>query len=252
MSDTSTLSLHAGAALVSRQELNAVKPPKGTDTWFPTAHGKVYDAAEKIILAAGFQILKASFGLARDQHRMFATVDLKSGLADGVTLSVGIRNSTDKSFPLGFCAGQRVFVCDNLSFCSEILVKRRHTRFGSDRFEEAIALSVQQLESFSKHETERVKVLQAHVLDDVTADALILRSFEAGIATHRSLDKIIQEWRKPTYKEFETRTAWSFVNAYTTVLGDRAKKYPQEYAHATMELSAMINKHVHVKPFTVA
>jgi hypothetical protein len=33
-------------------------------------------------------------------------------LCPGVSLAVGIRNSWDQSFPLGFCAGARVFVCD--------------------------------------------------------------------------------------------------------------------------------------------
>src|SRR4051812_22884309 len=68
--------------------------------------------------------------LSRGDARLFATVDLGSPLATGVTLAVGIRNSFDKSLPLGFVAGNRVFVCDNLAFRSDLSVKRKHTRFG--------------------------------------------------------------------------------------------------------------------------
>jgi hypothetical protein len=60
---------------------------------------------------------------------------------------VGVRNSVDKSFPLGFCAGARVFICDNLAFRSELLVKRPHTINGERRFNQAIAEAVSQLSS---------------------------------------------------------------------------------------------------------
>jgi hypothetical protein len=74
-----------------------------------------------------FAVRRATFGLARDNHRMFATLDLTSELAFGVSLAVGVRNSTDKSFPIGFCAGSRTFVCDNLAFRSELTITKKHT-----------------------------------------------------------------------------------------------------------------------------
>lgn len=42
-------------------------------------------------------------------------------------LAVGIRSATDKSMAIGLCAGERVFVCDNLVFSSSFVLFRKHT-----------------------------------------------------------------------------------------------------------------------------
>lgn len=40
---------------------------------------------------------------------------------------VGLRNSHDKRFLVGISFGSRVFVCDNLAFTGDHVVKRKHT-----------------------------------------------------------------------------------------------------------------------------
>jgi hypothetical protein len=43
------------------------------------------------------------------------------------TDTVGLRNSHDKSFPIGIAFGSRVFVCDNLAFIGDHVIRRKHT-----------------------------------------------------------------------------------------------------------------------------
>src|SRR4029077_14268488 len=119
-------------------------------------HGEVSDRVTKSLGDAGFEVAKARYGLSRNDARMFATLDLATPVASGVSLSVGVRNSLDKSLPLGFVAGSRVFVCDNLAFRSELLVRRNHTRNGALRFQEAICQAVQSLQQFKEVEGERI------------------------------------------------------------------------------------------------
>ena len=251
MADEAKLVLHCGARQVSRADLEAIEAPSATSTWFPIAHRTVIDAVTGTLTSSGFVVKREQFGLARNDARMFATLDLASELAPGVTLSVGVRNSTDKSFPLGFTAGSRVFVCDNLAFRSDILVTRKHTRFGRQRFEGEIARAVVTLGAFQKHEAERVLALQRQEIPDERAEALMLRAFEGGIVPHRALPAVIAEWRKPSFEEFRPRTGWSLLNAFTTALGKRAKSYPQEYARTTMKLGAMVDLAVGLKPFVL-
>ena len=123
----SALVLHCGAREVTREELARVATPAATETWFPVSHDTCVATVQESLTAAGFEIRQMRFGLARNDARMFATVDLASPLATGVSLAVGIRNSLDKSLPLGFCAGSRTFVYDNLSFGSDLVVNRKHT-----------------------------------------------------------------------------------------------------------------------------
>jgi hypothetical protein len=251
MSDDACLVLHCGARQVSREELDAVEAPPPTDTWFPVKHAVVYETVQTALTSAGFVVKRSQFGLARNNARMFATVDLASELAVGVTLSVGIRNSVDKSFPLGFTAGNRVFVCDNLAFRSEVLVAKKHTRNGQLRFEEEISRAVKTLSVFQKHEGERVLALQQRDLSEDRAAAIMLGAFEKGFVSARVLPTVISEWRKPSFSEFAPRTAWSLMNAFTTALASRANSNPQEYSRTTMRIGGLVDQAVGITAFVV-
>src|SRR4051794_4301193 len=103
---TSTLIAHCGARVVTREELDRVQAPASTATWFPVKHACVVDTARQALSDAGFAVRKEQFALSRGDARLFATLDLATALSgDGsVSLAVGLRNSTDKSLPLSFCA----------------------------------------------------------------------------------------------------------------------------------------------------
>src|SRR5204863_10129851 len=110
---------------------------------------------------AGYGVIRERLGVTGDGHRFFGTLDLSTPLAEGIALAVGIRNSTDKTFPLGFTAGSRVFVCDNLAFRSELMVRRKHTLHGERSFGNAIAGAVTALGSFRDTEGRRIAAMQA-------------------------------------------------------------------------------------------
>ena len=47
--------------------------------------------------------------VSADRARFFGTIDLQTPVAAGVSLAVGIRNSTDKSLPIGFVGAYTTF-----------------------------------------------------------------------------------------------------------------------------------------------
>jgi len=244
---TSDLVLHRGARLVEADELRQVPAPPPEGRWFPLSHGTVLRRVVETLGEAGFVVRRQQLGLSADNGRFFGVLDLDAGLTTGVTLSVGVRNSIDKTFPIGFCAGSRVFCCDNLAFRSELLVKRKHTRYGEQRFAEAITGAVSQLGQFCDEEVTRVRRMIVADLSDVVAESLILRAFEKGIVTTPYLPQVVREWRQPSFDEFEDRTYWSLFNAFTTVMAERAKSNPQAYAIQTIRLYAHLEP-----PTTVA
>ena len=245
------LVLHVGARQVPRADLVHVPTPPATATWFPVAHATVIDTVEQSLTNAGFAIEKADYGLSRNDARMFATMRLNSPLVPGVALAIGVRNSTDQSFPLGFCAGSSVFVCDNLAFRSDLLVKRKHTKNGHTRFREAIAAAVVTLDQFRQHEAKRIQAFQFTDINDERAESLMLKSFESGIVSHRVLPKVIKEWRKPSYEDFTGKNLWSLLNAFTHVLNERAKSNPQMHAGITMRLGGLLDDSAGLKPFAI-
>jgi hypothetical protein len=100
--------LHAGGRLASLQELRECNTPAPEGRWHPVPHVRVLDSVKETLLGAGYTIRSEQYGLARNDARFFGVLDLATPLAEGVSLSVGVRNSVDKSFPLGFAAGSRV------------------------------------------------------------------------------------------------------------------------------------------------
>lgn len=242
---TSNLDLHSGGRIVGYDELAAVKAPPPDGRWYPLSHVQVLHRVKDTLAEAGYRVQKETLALARADARFFGPLDLDHTMAEGVTLAVGIRNSTDRSYPIGFCAGSRVFVCSNLAFRAELLVKAKHTRYGEQRFANAIAQAVSTLGSFQKAETERIERMKATPLTDNLADALILRSFEKGIIGAPSPACIIHEWRQPSFDDFKPRTLWSLANAYTTALSERARAQPALFAVQTTRLNAFLDPSEH-------
>jgi hypothetical protein len=241
----SDLLLHKGGQLCTLDELRAVPTPAAEGRWHPVAHATVLDTVTSTLAGAGYTIKSQSLAVARDGKRFFGTLDLTTPLTPDstVALAVGIRNSTDKSFPLGFCAGARVFVCDNLAFNAELLVKRKHTRLAVGRWNTEIAAAVQKLPSFAEAESARITRLMQTDLTDDQALAFLVRAMEKHVISVPTIPKILAEWRTPThdYGTGERPTAWKLLNCFTTVLGkERAVKSPNEYAGQTIRLNALL------------
>ena len=234
------LVLHCGAKEVSRNELATVEAPPPTRTWYPIKHSDVLDAVLETVDQTGFAVEKMRLALSRQGAQFFGTLDLRCPVAEGVSLAVGIRNSINQTLPLGFVAGTRVFVCDNLAFRSELLVSRKHTANGRVRFREAIAQAVQGLETFRTVESRRIELMRAVALTDVEAESFMLRAYERRIVSHRLLPDVIRGWREPGHDDFQARTAWSLYNAFTGALADRARSNPQQHAALTMRLAALL------------
>lgn len=237
----SELVLHRGAREASWDEVRAVEAPPPTATWHPVRHGVVLDAVSDTLASSGFSIEHSWLSLSQDSARMFAVLHLATALAEGVYLSVGVRNSQDKSFPLGLVAGSRCFVCDNLSFSSEIVVTKRHTLNGERRYREAIVDSMSQLQQFSKVEMNRISQLREHELTPAKGDSVMLRAFESGIVGARILPRLITEYRNPPYEEFKPRTAWSLLNAFTSVVKPRFKSQPHRATYEMMRFQSLLH-----------
>src|SRR4051794_38504576 len=174
---SSNIILHRGAREATIDQIARVVTPSPTDTWYPIPHLAVLEAVVETLQATAFGIQSRRLALSANSQQFFATLDLLAPIGDGVALSVGIRNSIDKTLPLGFCAGHHCFVCDNLSFSAELLVNRKHTVHGGLRFREAIALAAGRLEAFQRSEAARIALMQTLELDAPTAESLILQAW---------------------------------------------------------------------------
>lgn len=237
---SSSLVLHRGALLVERDELERCATPASTATWHPIPHAQVLSTVEGTLLRSGFSITRSQYGLTPDGARFFGTLDLVANISEGVTLAVAVRNSHDKTFPIGLVAGSRVFCCDNLAMSSEIYVSKRHTRFGEVRFNEGIATALNALHQFREVEGRRIAWMRDTQVSEDQANSLILQAYEKDIVGARLLPDVIKEWREPSHDDFAPRTVWSLLNCFTEVLKDRQRSQPARAAEETIRLQSLL------------
>jgi len=240
-----TMIMHCGGKLVSRDEIDSAPLPESTHTWTPVPHGDVIRMVEDSIQGGGLEITDSQFALARSGQRMFGTITLAGG-TDYATV-IGVRNSHDKSFPVSFCLGSRVFVCDNLAFSSEVVVKTKHSRLVMDRLPRLVNEGVAKLIDKRGHQAKRI---DAYKEEEVRGTAhlhdLVLRSYRANALPARAIAEVLEEYEAPRYQEFQEPTLWSYFNACTEVL----KKYgnlPQR----TMRLHGVVDAEVGSKLLAV-
>lgn len=249
---TSMLVNHCGAVQVNAAELATIEPPTPTRSWFPLAHRTVLDSVCSTLSGAGFAIVRSRLSVSHGGARFFGTLDLATSISDGVSLAIGIRNSNDQSFPIGFCCGQRVFVCDNLAFTSEIVVSKKHTRFGQERYLEGLARAVASLDQYLRSAAKWIERMQQHKLGHDVANSLLLQAYEEKIVGLRLLPQVIEEWRRPQREEYRPRTAYSLFNCFTDVFGrERQSRFPAESALVTMRLAKLLTPHVTNEPDVV-
>ena len=131
-------------------------------------------------------------------------------------------------------------VCDNLSFGSEVIISKKHTRFGKERFDEGVAKALVSLREYRHVAAERIDRMRRCPLSDDLANSLMLQAWEEGIVSHRLLPQVIDSYRHPQVAAFQERTAWSLFNAFTGALKSRLSN-PAAHASLTIKLQGLID-----------
>lgn len=110
----------------SRNEVMAIPAPEYTKTWHPVPHGEVIKSLDLVVKAKGVGVMSETYSVTNKGANMFGAWTLDIGVG-GKQVQMGFRNSTDKSFAVGICAGTWVMVCSNMQFRGEFIEFRKHT-----------------------------------------------------------------------------------------------------------------------------
>lgn len=213
------LMLHCGAVEVQEEAVREVATPERTETWVPVPHATVLDRVKSEITSMGLRVVAQTFGLWNEGARFFGLLEVQNGHNhDDYGLVLGLRNAHDQSFSLTLGCGSHVFVCDNLAFSSEVVIKTRHTMNVMNRIPSLISRATAQLVSQRHLQDQRIAAYKATQLDDLHAHDLLIRSIRDRVICPSGIAKVMREWDSPTYPDFQPRTVWSLFNAYTHVL----------------------------------
>src|ERR1019366_3953191 len=103
------LFLHTGSKTVTRDQLATIATPSPTPTWFPIPHHQFLDGVATTLSRAGLSIVHEAHGLSADRNRYFGLLQIANGSnPDDFSVVLGLRNSHDKTFPLGLVVGASV------------------------------------------------------------------------------------------------------------------------------------------------
>ena len=214
-----TLLLHSGGQIASTEELAAIPLPRETSTYKPVSHNALASMLGAIAsdLLPEFELVNTQFGLARDGNQMFGVHTLKNG-SSAMGLSIGFRNSYNKSLSVGIATGSSVFVCDNLCLNGEVTILKKHTLNVVSSIE-ALALSaIYKSRSAFNQIQEDAEIMKGIPLSDEDAYRTIGLLYGNGVLTPRQIPVVKNEWLQPSHTDFEDRDVWSFYNACTESL----------------------------------
>lgn len=217
------LTLHCGGHKVESHEIMHVPTPPATDTWFPIPHTALIERLRGLVVDAGMNIVEEVHALARDGQRYFGLFQVEGvpnfAAADTIGTVIGLRNSHDKSFPAGICAGNAPFLCDNLSMSNEIKIARRHTRFIMRDLPNLLAGAFGKLQNAWGNQAQRIERYRTVEIDNLTAHDLIVKAFRAGGISKTQLADVVDQWHTPEHAEWGSeKNLWGLHNAFTNVL----------------------------------
>jgi hypothetical protein len=191
--------------------------------------------------SAGLKIGNQVHSLNQDGAQYFGLTEIYGpNNADDYALIVGLRNSHNKTFPVGLVAGATVFVCDNLSFSGEVRLSRKHTTHLQRDLPQLVSRGVGRLMDLWGHQGKRIDAYKNHRMRDKAAHDLVIRAVDLGACTNRMIPAVIKEWREPSYADFSERSAWSLFNAFTETLKGNLPELPRR----TEALHALFDTHV--------
>ena len=209
----------AGGDYCSLDDLREIPMPEETRSYKPVSH---YDLAKNLAEVSGtllrdYELERSQYGLARDGAQLFGVHTYRNG-SDSMGLSIGFRNSYDKSMSVGIAIGASVFVCDNLALTGEIAIARKHTSNVWNDLEELTITTIYRSQHNFTRIVEDAQVMQGQHLTDNDAYRLLGLLYGQGVITPRQIPVVKKEWLTPSHDEFEDRSVWSMYNAVTEAL----------------------------------
>lgn len=212
---------------VNFEALMGVETPVATESHMPIGHHTLVTLTREAIANAGLTILEEEHALHRGGLRYFGGFALTGkGIAgDDRQVVLGLRNAHDKSFAAAVCIGNRMLVCENLCFASDVKLARRHTVNILADLPRVLSDAVGRIVSHWSDMGLRIERYQQLEISDAQAADLLVRLVDCKAFPARDIYAAVEEFRNPRHAEFKGKTLWSLYNSITENLkgGDLSK-----------------------------
>ena len=214
--EQSQLLAHCGTSKITREELKVIPTPAGSPTHQPIPHHEIVGALVETLSFRQISVVREEYAVSGDGMKLFGVLDLETTF-NGCRLSIGVRNSNDKSMRLALTVGYRVLVCDNMAFYGDFTpVLAKHTKHLS--LVDILAVGVDRMQRNFEPMRKQVEAWKGTRLPDGAAKLVIYRAFVQGeLDVPKHLDRRVHDlYFSPQVEEFAPRTTWSLSNAFTS------------------------------------
>ncbi|MEQ9135741.1 MAG: hypothetical protein RLO51_11070 [Thalassobaculum sp.] len=230
-----TLCLHRGAAAVEPAALAELITPAATHSHVPLPHVDLVSMVKYALGYFGHQVVEEHHAITEDGMRYFGVLSLRSGYGFYED-TVGLRNSHDKSFPIGIAFGSRTFVCDNLAFAGDHVIKRKHTANSKRDLPGLVAEVVEPLADQRRAQALTFDRYRFTPLLEHQVDHAILTMYRQGVLNVQRIPEVLHQWHEPAH-DWGGETAWRLFNAATFALTGKVAEAP----HITSRLHQVID-----------
>jgi len=193
--------------------------PEKTKSYAPVGHKELIEFVEARLDAAKFKRTTMSVDQNKEGTIIVANMGIQRKEVKDFHQEFSIINSYNKSKPVTFASGARVFVCENGMIISEAVTVRRHTTNVWNELGEKADTAIAQLEANWQKTLADVNKMKEVELTMTRASELMGRIFvEEKILRPTEVTTAVRELRKPSFGEFAALTLWSMYNACTYAL----------------------------------
>jgi len=231
-----TLLMHADSHVALMEALERVPVPPGTDTWSPVPYAKVVTyVEEKATKRLGAPPLTRQFGFSQKKQQLFAVFGFEGGNTEAL-LSVGVRQSYNKSMALGLVTGANVTVCDNLCFDgSSIRVVRKNTPRVWEDFIALVEQALDQVRQDFQNVIDDSGILKAVPCGEKRGAEIIGLAQYKGVLALQQAAVAMRTWSVARHEAFSLRNLWSLYNCFTeatknTPVGTVMERYANVHA----------------------
>jgi hypothetical protein len=160
----------------------------------------------------------------KDGARYFGLMTLKSEYGN-YTDTVGLRNSSDKSFPIGIALGASVFVCSNLSFLGDHVIRRKHTANSKRDLPGLVAEVIEPLKLERQAQHRKMVTYQGTELVEQEVNHAVMQMYRNKVINLQRIDDVLEAYEEPPH-DWGDRTAWRLFNAATFALNGKIAESP--------------------------
>jgi hypothetical protein len=226
---------------VSYEQLANVQLPAKTDTHQPVAHSVLVDLTREALDRVGLEIRDEEHGLASGGMNYFGGFALKGSdiYSAEREIVLGLRNSNNKQFSASICLGNRMMVCENLCFSSDVKLSRWHTTHIMRDLPRVIADAVSRVVTSWNDMEKRIESYKQTEITNRFAENLVVDLADVDGLSPRDIYPIIKEFRNPRHDDFKGNTLWNLYNSVTENLkGSNFTKLPRR----TMVMQSMFDR----------